>query len=73
MNLQEFAKKQKAEAEAKRTELISKLELEGIEKRAVERFSSVKPNDKKTLKILQYKQHKISLKLTRLMTSTRIG
>lgn len=31
-------KKAKAEAEAKRTELISKLELEGIEKRAVERF-----------------------------------
>ncbi|WP_242064971.1 DUF2806 domain-containing protein [Enterobacter roggenkampii] len=31
-------KKAKAEAEAKRTELISRLELEGIEKRAVERF-----------------------------------
>ncbi|MFD2022009.1 DUF2806 domain-containing protein [Pseudocitrobacter faecalis] len=31
-------KKAKAEAEAKRTELISKLELEGIEKRAVDRF-----------------------------------
>jgi len=31
-------KKAKAEAEAKRTELISNLELEGIEKRAVERF-----------------------------------
>lgn len=31
-------KKAKAEAEAKRTELISKLELEGLEKRAVERF-----------------------------------
>lgn len=31
-------KKAKAEAEAKRTELISKLELEEIEKRAVERF-----------------------------------
>lgn len=31
-------KKAKAEADAKRTELVSKLELEGIEKRAVERF-----------------------------------
>ncbi|MBE9728988.1 DUF2806 domain-containing protein [Escherichia coli] len=31
-------KKAKAEAEAERTELISRLELEGIEKRAVERF-----------------------------------
>ena len=31
-------KKAKAESDAKRTELISRLELEGIEKRAVERF-----------------------------------
>jgi len=47
-------KKAKAEADARRTELVSKLELEGMEKRAVERFLKRETKRQENIESISY-------------------